>query len=139
MRLLAFSLILIAAPVAAQTADCGNAQTQADMNWCSSEVAKATDLRLSKLLAELRQTLDSASAAGLDATQAAWERYRTLECDWRSQAYAGGSMESMARTACLSVATELRILGLKHFLCEGEGECPASHRYDNPRASRRRQ
>jgi uncharacterized protein YecT (DUF1311 family) len=139
VRYLLLIAILVATPLVAQTEGCANPQTQSEMNRCTSEEASATDVRLARLLAELRPSLDSASRAGLDATQAAWERYRVVECDWRARAYAGGSMESMARSACYMVATETRILGLKHFLCKGGGECEASRRYDNPRAQRRRQ
>jgi uncharacterized protein YecT (DUF1311 family) len=130
---------LVATPLVAQTAGCTNPQTQSEMNRCSAEEMRATNRRLARLLAELRQTLDSASVSRLNVAQSAWEQFRTVDCEWRTRAYQGGSMASMAQSACLWALAEERILGLKHLLCEGGGgECEASHRYDNPRTVRRR-
>jgi len=139
--LVAATVVLAAGQARAQGGACAAPDTQLALNECAAERATAADRRLRALLAELRPTLDSGSAARLRAVQIRWVRYRDAHCAWDAEAVEGGSMQPMVYATCLWTLTEERIRTLQPQLCEGvgtTGTCAAAAKYGPPADARTR-
>jgi Uncharacterized protein conserved in bacteria len=97
--------------------------SQLDMNICMSKEAAQVDQKLSNLLQRLKLTLRTPASA-LRA-QAAWERFRTNECEFATSGLEKGeSGYAFALYACRIDLAEKRIRDLSDHLeaiCNG---CP---------------
>jgi uncharacterized protein YecT (DUF1311 family) len=122
--------------------DCDySSSTQSDLNYCAAKAAASSARRLEKLLAEIPSHVDSTRAVGLREVQTRWVNYRDGQCQWKADAFSGGSVQPMEYSYCIAGLTEERIAGLKEELCEGSGmtgPCAASRKYDLPRPTRAR-
>lgn len=76
--------------------------------------------------ASVSQRLDPKSRAGLEASQSAWEVYRSAECEFRTQWTEGGSVRTQLIQLCRARLAEERVEALRYFLeCEeGDLTCP---------------
>ena len=134
MRLaLAVSLVVWAGAGAAQQVDCANAQTQADMNWCSAEELAKADAELNRIWPQVRtwaKDTDSFLSEGdfadfatadesLLKAQRAWIDYRDGHCATEGAKYAGGSIMPLIVNSCLAALTERRTQELKALMEDG--------------------
>jgi uncharacterized protein YecT (DUF1311 family) len=110
---------------------CAAITTMADFNICYAEEFKKEDMNLNHLyraaLVVLEHELDDAlkrsakDEAGyannaiddLKSAQAAWVKYRDLQCRAAGQQYQGGSIQPLVVNQCLTLVTEHRIEEIK--------------------------
>ncbi len=103
--------------------DCPDQLTLVDRNECLNNVRVETYKNFDAFFAGLREALidespNDANALALDATERAWEKYRTEMCDAVSNVYDvgtikhPGSTEPSARTRCLIHLTRSRMRDL---------------------------
>ena len=115
------------------TQRCDSLLQQQPMNACYAEVAQRTTAKLDTLVRQLLQRLAPSRRAGLQASQAAWIKYRDLECRWEEDAVDGGTVGPLIGGTCMIDLTWKRIDELKLHLCDDEGmsgACTESKRYD---------
>lgn len=130
MRRTAAGVLWLAAVVApatgawAQAPDCGNPQTQTDLNRCAYADYVKADGELNRLYKQLREK--TGYAAELEAAERAWLAYRDKECDFETAADAGGSIRPMDEALCLKALTERRNADFRRALkCRDDAAtCP---------------
>jgi uncharacterized protein YecT (DUF1311 family) len=107
--------LLSAPPVAAGDADTCvmAAQTQADINECSTQRYKAADSLLNRTYKEIQATVDSGQFAKIRQAQRAWITYRDTACEAQALAYATGSLYTSVYTNCLTDMTRVRTAKLR--------------------------
>lgn len=104
--------------------DCGNAQTQADMNQCAAGDYRKADAAMNAQWAETRAAMlawdkatppsqDNGAAKRLLSSQRAWLAYRDATCDVEGYSVEGGSMQPLIVSSCLTELTTLRTEELK--------------------------
>ena len=108
MKAAMLSLILLAAPVAAQTQHSLNAQAGADYRRAGAQL----NAQYRAIMAQARRG-GGKDASLLLASQRAWLQYRDSECNRVAARYEGGSMQPMQHSACLAQLTRLRTRELK--------------------------
>src|SRR5688500_18978176 len=82
--------------------------TMLDMNRCLAEEYKKVDARLNDVYRQLSRSL--ADAGALRKSQAAWVRFRDLDCEYASSGIdSGGSLKPFSDNACRIDLTEKRI------------------------------
>jgi len=107
-----------------QEPNCGDPQTQAEMNECAARDAKEADAELNfiypKVLAHYQQMdRESGSTEGakrLRAAQRAWIAFRDAECAVAGYEALGGSMESLLVSGCIAQMTQKRAAELRQML-----------------------
>jgi uncharacterized protein YecT (DUF1311 family) len=127
---------IIASPVITQTpddVDCRDtAMTQREMNACAGSKASEATEKLTRLMGELKDTLDDKKWNELQHLQEQWEQFKDENCQWEADFFEGGSVQPMMYAGCLEDYNLQRIKQLKYFLCDGAvmaGPCPASNKY----------
>jgi len=97
--------------------------TMLDMNRCLAEEYKRVDGRLNAVYRQLVASLED--PATLRKSQAAWIRFRDLDCEYASSGIeADGSLRPFSVNACRIDLTEKRMRDLERYLgwdCNG---CP---------------
>ena len=97
--------------------------TMLDMNRCLADEYRKVDGRLNDLYRQLTGSL--ADPGALRRSQAAWIRFRDLDCEYSSSGItADGSLRPYSHNACLIDLTEKRIRDIERYLswsCDG---CP---------------
>lgn len=76
------------------------AQSQSEMNATAAGEARDADLRLKTVLEQLRAKISPEGRDRLQATEAAWRRYRELQCAFNAAGSAGGSAHAMIVSLC---------------------------------------
>jgi uncharacterized protein YecT (DUF1311 family) len=117
----------------ADAQDCSHSPDQRAWNICTGKEAEISDQRLERLVAEISSGADSARRVQLETIQAQWKAFRDNDCQWQADAFAGGSIQPVVYSQCITALTEGRIAELKLQLCEGfgmRGACAASRKYD---------
>lgn len=112
----------------AQAEDCGNKQTQAEMNICSFDEFQAADAELNAAYQEVLKRL----AGGADrtkliiASQRNWIAFREAECKFKSHGVETGSVHPLIINHCMTNLTQDRISQFDYYLhCEeGDMSCP---------------
>lgn len=130
--LLASFLLGIAAvpatPTPATATDCGDADSQAEMNACAGAAFETADKELNVLYFQMRQRLtgETEALARLRDAQRAWVAFRDAECAFASGGVEGGSVQPMIRLMCLEQATAARVEDFRGYLScvEGDLSCP---------------
>ena len=98
--------------------------TMLDMNQCLAEEYKKVDAELNDVYRQLTGSLADASA--LRKSQAAWVRFRELDCEYVSSGIgSGGSLKPFSDNACRIDLTEKRIRDLQRYLTWDCNGCPA--------------
>jgi len=137
------SVLLVWPLLSAQAQDCDHSPDQRAWNICTANQAEISDQRLRRLLAEVSSNADSGRRVQLARVQQRWTVFRDSECEWQTDAFAGGTIQPVVYSQCVIALTEERIAHLKLQLCEGggmRGPCDASRQYDlPPRKERARQ
>jgi uncharacterized protein YecT (DUF1311 family) len=97
--------------------------TMLDMNRCLADEYWKVDARLNAIYRQLIGSL--ADPSSLRKSQAAWVRFRDLDCEYASSGIsADGSLRPFSDNACRIDATEKRIRDLERYVgwdCNG---CP---------------
>jgi len=97
--------------------------TMLDMNQCLVDEYKKVDARLNDVYSQLTASLADPSA--LRKSQAAWLRFRDLDCEYASSGIStDGSLRPLSHNACRIDMTEKRIRDLERYRqwdCDG---CP---------------
>jgi len=109
--------------------DCKNAETQADMNYCSAMDFQKADDQLNavyKQAVKSQQDLDKQSAEinpdyvgalkALKKAQRAWIDYRDGECEGEGYQAVGGTMQPMLIDGCKTDLTNKRIKELQELI-----------------------
>lgn len=122
---LALLLLLIPAPLLAQSLNCTAPGTQAELTGCAAQAHAASDAFLNQAW---RKAMDAAraqdaylragdvpSAQMLRDAQRAWITYRDQACDAESTIARGGSMQNMLVYICLERLTRRRTEDLRLF------------------------
>jgi uncharacterized protein YecT (DUF1311 family) len=97
--------------------------TMLDMNRCLAEEYKKVDGRLNETYRQLTGVL--ADPGSLRKSQAAWVRFRDLDCEFASSGIsAEGSLRPYSDNACRIDLTEKRIRELERYLTWDCNGCP---------------
>lgn len=98
----------------AQTPDCANAMTQADMNICAGKDYAKADAELNRVYKQARAALkpDAQATKLLITAQRQWIAFRDADCQLEAYPNTGGSMYAMVLTMCRTRLTETRIKDL---------------------------
>lgn len=117
LPVLCLALLCHAAPALAQECDESD-ETQTGMNICAGVAYKAADRKLNeaygKVVAHLKDSPEDRKL--LQAAQRAWIAFRDAECAFSGNGYAGGSMQPMVVSMCLTDLTETRTKQLDAYL-----------------------
>lgn len=125
---LAILIPLGIAGAAAADEDCGNFNTQSEMNDCAAKNYRAADAALGsiykKVVARLKDDPDGLKL--LKDAERAWIAFRDAECSFASSGVEGGSIQPMIEAECFQAQTEARTAMLKTYLAceEGDLSCP---------------
>ena len=115
--------------------DCGDSETQGDMNACfAASAAKSQDL-LDKLILEIRPLIEAPRFAQLTSNMKLFAAFRDAHCKWEESASGGGSIGPTTYWICMDDLNWKYISELKLHLCEGEGmtgSCTESQKYNKP-------
>ena len=113
-------------PLAQAAADCGDAQTQSEMNQCFyAEYGKA-DNALNKTYQKALKLTSGEQRNLLQSAQKRWISYRDADCKFQTYASRDGSVNPMNTAICLQTKTEQRTKELEDMLScpEGDVSCP---------------
>ena len=108
--------------------NCGDLQTQLEMNDCAGQSFKRSDAELNLVYNDIRTRLASEQDT-LDllvAAQRGWIVFRDAECAFSTSGVKTGSVYPLIHAICLDQLTQDRIADLKHYLscAEGDMSCP---------------
>jgi uncharacterized protein YecT (DUF1311 family) len=92
---------------------CPKAQSQAEMNDCAGRAYKAADATLNQVYRQLVAMLADEEKSQLKEAQAAWLKYRDLNCDFVADQYKGGTIRPMILGFCLADVTKNRTAELR--------------------------
>lgn len=82
-------------------ATCDNPATQLQMSQCAAQELTEANKSLNKAYAELRGRLSDAQKVKLRKAQAAWIKFRDLDCAFESSAAEEGSAHGLVMQNCL--------------------------------------
>ncbi len=123
--MMALSLMLF--PLAqAVAADCGNAQTQSEINQCASADYKKADKELNNAYQKALKLTSGEQKNLLQSAQKKWISYRDADCKFQTYKSSDGTVSPMNTAICLQGKTEQRTKELQTMLnCpEGDVSCP---------------
>ncbi|EJL92233.1 hypothetical protein PMI16_01174 [Herbaspirillum sp. CF444] len=125
---LAALLSLSTLSIAAHALDCDKtgAETQSDMDQCSTQALNKADAELNQTYIDYRNRLNKSQQNQIRDVQLAWIKYRDLSCKYASSSTTGGSAHGMALQSCLTQKTQERTKELKVLSScpEGDVSCP---------------
>ena len=109
------------------SADCGDKQTQTDINLCFAKEYKQADQKLNQVYNSYAKGLNKADKKLLVEAQRGWVNYKEKDCQLEASAYKGGSIYSQLINQCLTQKTKVRIKELNNLkncnLASTEAEC----------------
>jgi uncharacterized protein YecT (DUF1311 family) len=130
-----FAACISCLPAAAQAqqddeqVDCNNAQSQADMNYCSEMDFEKADKQLNTVYKQALKSqadLDKQSAEinpdyvgavkALKKAQRAWIDYRDGQCEGESYQAVGGTMQPLLESGCKADLTNKRVKELQELI-----------------------
>jgi uncharacterized protein YecT (DUF1311 family) len=118
----AFISSTLAQSAFAADADCKNPVDQASMNICADKALKASDKALNDKYHALSQGSSAAGKLKLQGAQRAWIAYRDAQCTFNTMGSIGGSMHSMAYSACVDMLTQAQTKVLEQQLNCDDGD-----------------
>lgn len=94
------------------------AQTQAELNQCAGNAYKRADSELNRLYQQITARLkgDDAARQRLVDAQRKWLQFRDAECAFQTLGTAGGSIQPMNVSSCLTELTRARVTQLQNHL-----------------------
>ena len=123
------TLIAAAALLASGAAwadDCGNANTQTEMNQCAAAQYQAADKKLNETWQQALKRASGQQLELLKKAQQAWISLRDADCAFLASGAEGGSMQPMLISQCMTDKSVEREAFLASLLqCEdGDQNCP---------------
>lgn len=120
-------LLMFFVPNAAISQDCGDLQTQSEMNQCVAADYAKVDRELNKAYNDYPSRLAEEQKRQLRDAQLAWIRFRDLSCAFESSGVKGGSVYPLILHSCLASMTRARLQQLSVLASckEGDLSCPA--------------
>ncbi|BBG30214.1 lysozyme inhibitor LprI family protein [Zymobacter palmae] len=113
MKALAVALLILMPLHLVEALECGDAQTQAEMNACAyADYRQAESTLSASYSAVLKHTSDVAQRQLLETAQQRWREYQEADCQFQSYAGRGGSLYAMSYTDCLAGASRQRTVAL---------------------------
>ena len=97
-----------AQPIPPLPAKCNNAQTQTAMNICAQGEYEQADTRLNNVYQAVKASVSAEKANQLITAEEAWLTYRDRYCDFVAAQYAGGTMEPLVYSGCMTGLTQDR-------------------------------
>ncbi|MBV4412142.1 DUF1311 domain-containing protein [Enterobacteriaceae bacterium YMB-R22] len=124
-----YTLPVIAGLMLTQTAlaaDCGNIQTQQEMNACAAAEYQKADQNLNETYQAILQRATPQQRQLLAEAEQAWIKVRDADCKFVSSGAVGGSAQALVLNQCLTDKTRERINFLSALTqCdEGDLSCP---------------
>jgi uncharacterized protein YecT (DUF1311 family) len=92
---------------------CANAMTQADMTMCSGKALEQANATLARIYDALLKDLDADHKPILQKAEAAWDAFRTAQCDLQASQYLGGSLSPQVASDCSTTMANQRIAALR--------------------------
>ena len=119
--------LIFCVPGAALAEDCGDLQTQYEMNQCARDDHAKVDAQMNKDYKAYRARLSGEQLRQFTNAQRAWVRFRDLSCAYESSGVKGGSVYPLILSSCLAGMTRERIRQISELsTCkEGNLSCPA--------------
>jgi uncharacterized protein YecT (DUF1311 family) len=120
-------LLLLFISTSASAWNCGDLNTQSEMNQCAFTEYQKEDKELNKIYNSYRTRLDDDQKRQLKSVQLAWVKFRDLVCEFESSGVKGGSVYPLILQSCLARVTSDRIkeLSILANCKEGDLSCPA--------------
>jgi uncharacterized protein YecT (DUF1311 family) len=87
---------------------CADALTTIEMTSCEEKELAAQDAALAERIAALNGRLSKEEKARFEKSQAAWLRYRELECEANGVLYSGSALQPVQALRCKAFLTEER-------------------------------
>lgn len=110
------SLLCVTSAQSYATDNCGNLNTQLDINVCSDKEYKREDAALNNIYKQLVRELGPSAKNQLKAAQLAWIKFRDLQCEYEASRYEGGSMQPYVHSRCLTEVTKQRNKDLRAMI-----------------------
>ena len=107
--------------------NCAKAQTQMELNYCADKDFQVQDKKLNALYRTVMSQQDANGQSLLKTAQRNWLAYRDSECGFETAGSAGGSIQPMEYSLCLSEKTKARVkeLQAQRDCAEGDLTCNA--------------
>ena len=101
------------------------AQSQGEMTATAAEEARDANLKLKEVLAQLNAKISPEGRARLKAAEAAWLRYREMQCEFNAARSSGGSVHAMILSLCHADLTkqQTELLEVQLNCEEGDLSC----------------
>lgn len=124
-KTIALSLILFPLTPAV-AANCGDAQTQSEMNRCFYADYNKADKALNSTYQKVIKLTSGEQRKLLQSAQKKWISYRDADCKFQTYKSSDGTVSPMNSAICLQTKTEQRTKELESMLkCpEGDVSCP---------------
>ena len=113
---------LLIGPIADSSEDCGSFNTQTELNMCAKRNVDAANAQLEQIRRFVANSLTASGKARLASAEAAWEKFRDLDCNFASNRFARGSIAPFVYGECASDHTLTRTKELA-----GEGQTSLSY------------
>jgi len=94
------------------TAALDGAMTQTDMNVASGEISKYWDMKLAAIEKRVEKKLADEARRRFTESKDRWRNYRMQEVRFRSEFFAGGSIQPLIANMCYAEITEYRVAEL---------------------------
>lgn len=104
------------------SAECGNAQTQLEMNQCAAAEYRNADKALNNAYQQALQQTSGEQKKLLQSAQKQWIRFRDSDCQFQTYQSREGSVNPMNTALCLRTKTEQRTQELLSLLTCPEGD-----------------
>ena len=100
---------------------CPQANTQAEINQCWGQDARAADKKLNQTYQQLLRRYEAANLARqkLVDAQLAWIKYRDATCAFSYTRFSGGSIAPSVYSSCIKRVTQQRIADFESYMKEG--------------------
>jgi len=106
----------------AKEPDCGDKETQLEMNRCALAVYQAADQELTRIYSSLLAKVSDKGKQSLRAIERVWIAYRDKECAFETSGTEGGTIHAFVAAQCLTRITRTHVLELRAQMeCE-EGD-----------------
>jgi uncharacterized protein YecT (DUF1311 family) len=114
--LLIFSIFLATTTFAQNTEDdCDNPMTQTAMNMCSKYEADMAMEALKEKIAWSENRLYDKNLTNFRTAQAAWEKYREIQCDAIYESFKTGSISPLMVNSCFNALTTKRLEAINNI------------------------
>jgi len=94
------------------------AMTQTDINLASKKISEYWDAKLAAVEKRVEKKLDVEQRRRFSESKERWRSYRMQEVEFRTDFFAGGSIQPLVANMCYAEITEHRVTGLLSLLLD---------------------